>query len=341
MRNQSLNRTKVLQIVSLIILAFFLPLMSVFLLLASIYKIVCAVIIRHKDKKFVKFLDSFDVFWCLEDDTSKNIINVVGLIESETSEILVENIKNKLKNKIPCNKSDDTEKIFYRRSEEYGFYYWTRHTSIDLDEYVKVVEVTLESNDINKESLEEIMTEISYKSLPYDNKGLFQIIVIKHNISFDDKRKHDFGIIFRIHHSIGDGFALIKFLCKTLADESEAKTLNMFSTPELYESNKCTSIYDLLGMMRKLCDIPICFINGIIRETDNNSLHGPPLLGKKYFKWTNSDENLLVMIKEIKKNIDGVHFSDVLAMALSNGLQDFFLKVSTVCHLLKITNLFE
>lgn len=307
--------------VVLTLLVLVLPLVLVFLILALVYKVSCLVIIKRKDEYFVEFLDSFDVFWSLEDDTSKSIINVLGTIESDSPLNIASSIKEKLQN---IYQSERTRKIFYRRCEELGFYYWRKNTLIDMNQYVEVIEVP-DKHGLEVVDLENLMTDLQKQGLPYEDEGLFKILITKQRVGNCFKERGDYGIIFRIHHSVGDGVALIELLCQSFADKSECSQVNMFSFPD--GCNKRDSPGNLIDMMWKLCDIPVRFVDGIIRKPDNSALHGPELFGTKVFKWTQSNENLLTMIKEIKENVETLNFTDVLLKALSNGLRNFYTQV--------------
>lgn len=310
---------------AIIILALASPLAVTFLGLAVMYKLLCYILIRRRDKHFVKFLDSFDVFWSLEDDISKSIINVLGVIESDSPETLVANIKCKLRDVM---QNEDANKIFYRRHEQYGFYYWRKYKYIDMDQYVQMIDCPEKSNELTVSDLEDVMAATYHKGLPYLDEGLFQILVTKKIMVSKKSTRGDHGIIFRIHHSVGDGVALIDFLCKSFADEDEGSKVNTFCLPDSCRVNN-NSPRSLISMIRVLCEIPICLLDGILREPDINSLHGPNLSGKKIFKWTdtNLDESLLTKVKAIKDSFEGLRFSDVLAAALANGLHSFFSKV--------------
>lgn len=309
------SRTIVLTLLLLV-----LPLVLVFLILALVYKVSCLVLIKRKDERFVEFLDSFDVFWSLEDDTSKSIINALGVIESDSALIIANSIKDKLQY---IYESDRSRKIFYRRCEELGFYYWRKYHLVDMNQYVELIEVP-DKHDLEIVDLENLMTNLQRQALPYEDEGLFKILITKQRVGNSFKERGDYGIIFRIHHSVGDGVALIQLLCQSFA--GNCCRVNMFSVPD--GSNKRDSPGNLIDMMQKLCDIPIRFVDGIIRKPDNSALHGPGLLGTKVFKWTQSDENLLTMVKEIKDNVENLNFTDVLLTALSNGLRNFFIQVN-------------
>ncbi|CAH3916723.1 unnamed protein product [Pieris brassicae] len=269
----------------------------------------------RRDEHFVSFLESFDVFWTL-DDSNKNIIEVLGFIEADSPEALILNIRERLNNLVG---NAAVEKIFFRRLEQFGFYYWHRPDTVDVSQYVKILKIS-NTNGLSKSELETIMSQLSEDALPYDGEGLFKILITDIPIT-EEAFLNNYAIMFRIHHSVGDGIALIDFLCKILADESD---INVFKPPEvcnLIEENLAKDFVDLLS---KLKEIIMCIVHGIIRKPDLNSLHGPKLEGKKHFKWIDTNYKLLEMIKEIKEAQRGLNFTDILATALSSGLRDYF-----------------
>ncbi|RVE50723.1 hypothetical protein evm_004633 [Chilo suppressalis] len=310
------SKKTILRGVALFLLILTLPITSLILGLALCYKMLCTLLIWKKDKYYVGLLDSFDVFWSLEHDAT---INVLGVIESDSAELLVHNIKDKLESVIS---KAGVDKIFYRRNEEYGFYYWRRYSIIDVNQYVELLDFP-DKFELTEIDLEDIMSEVSCQSLPYEDEGLFKIFVTKQRVCNRGENRCAYGIIFIIHHSVGDGVALIEFLCKTLADNEERNPVNMFSVPEPKKHDTPSAIYE---MIKNLCEMPLCFVDTILRTSDDNGLHGPTLFGDKLFKWTESDENLLLMVKDIKENVANATFSDVLVTALSGGMHDFYTK---------------
>lgn len=320
---QKFSKHKVLsRALALILLFLTLPIIISFTLISLLYKVTCYFIIKAKDVNFAAFLDGFDVFWSLEDDVSRCVINVLGIIETNNSDSLIAKIKQKLRiavTKKSCNK------LFYRRNEKYGWYYWREYSEIDLNEYVKVINIGNNKVTISKEDIEDAMTEVSYLPLPFNDTGLFQILVTEQRIEKQGETSNN-GIIFRIHHAVGDGVALIEFLCKTLADD--VKNDEKFLMPNNYISTDTSTT--LLVKIKQLFSMPICFVDGILRKPDKHSLHGPSLLGKKIFKWSDPDEDLFQMIKEIKQCKKDLNFSDILATSLSSGLRNFFAKVQHV-----------
>ncbi|CAK1586023.1 unnamed protein product [Parnassius mnemosyne] len=216
--------------------------------------------------------------------------------------------------------------MFYRRQEKFGWYYWRKYTDINLDEYVKILNIKNKNVELNNQDLEDVMSELSYHPLPFHDKGMFQILVTKQTIGNNATGRSDYGIIFRIDHALGDGVALIKVLCQTLSDQTENDPDNLLFMPSNYIATKENPSTNLLNTLKQLCTMIICFVDGILRKSDNHSLHGPSLLGKKLFKWTDPEENLFQMIRDIKQHEKDMHFSDILVTSLSGGLRKYFAK---------------
>ncbi|CAH2039465.1 unnamed protein product, partial [Iphiclides podalirius] len=124
----------------------------------------------------------------------------------------------------------------------------------------------------------------------------------------------------------GDGVALIEFLCHALADKVDNEPRNLFSVPGSHSAEKRKPATSLLDTLEQLCSVPICFVDGILRKPDEHSLHGPTLNGRKVFKWTDPEDDLFQMIKDIKQYNKELTFSDVLATSLSSGLRNYFEK---------------
>ncbi|VVD03247.1 uncharacterized protein LOC126972452 [Leptidea sinapis] len=308
-----------LRTIVLTLLLLFLPVLLVLVTISLIYKCICLIAIKISDNNFVEFLHSFDVFWSLEDGINKNVIEVLGVIETDCPYALVDKIKEKISDTIG---DDAVAKMFYRRHQKFGFFYWRKNNNIDVNEYVKVLKIA-HKESLSTKDMENIMTDLSSRPLPFSGDGLFEILVTNIEVHNLDDRVEKYAIIFRIHHSVGDGIALIELLCKILADSKGTESL--FKAPEIGNLFDHNLRRDYADIPRNLYKMALSFADGIIRSSDINALHGPSLEGKKLYKWIDTDENFLQIVKEIKK-LQHVHFSDILTAALSNGLREYFMQ---------------
>lgn len=285
-----LTSKTILFIVSLLALILTLPFITMMITGALVFKVLCSVEIKRRDRRFVQFLDSFDVFYCLENQTTTD---VEGVLKSDTFELAVENIKEKLKN-VFINFS--TDKIFYRRNEEYGFYYWRRYSYIDLAQYVQIKEELDQTQNGKMEKFEN-----SDQIVTYNDEGLFKVFITKNNQIYEGT-KVEYKITLKFHHTVKDA-AMTEFVAR-LIEKSEDFKVNLHSTSKSRDRESPDAIMD---MITKLCDIIACSFE------DSNPNQDITIERLKALEWTKSDENLLSKVK----NILDLNISDFLRDTLT------------------------
>lgn len=163
--------------------------------------------------------------------------------------------------------------------------------------------------------------------------------------------------MFRVHHSLGDGVALLRLLLETIADR-DSPSINLwrkcsnariedidfskFVMPvaikksiweKLPTYNGMLQIIMTIGSMLKLTFLApaVCFDQTVLRAVDENPIHGPKMCGEKVVSWLNesdTDVDLLSTIKMVKRRIPGARFSDIFLTALSSSLYNYFSKHS-------------
>lgn len=166
-----------------------------------------------------------------------------------------------------------------------------------------------------------------------------------------------------MHHSLGDGIALLRFVLDTVADK-KSSTADLWQKGQKIIMNRkiMTILRDSNGMSKLLSpnsarrtslqvqiNIPnfkdkivkawsifrMCYqcplvLNEqlLLRAVDNNSLHHPDneeLSETKFVNWyTEPEAELFQKIKAIKATCPNVRFSDVLLTALSTSLYQHF-----------------
>lgn len=204
-------------------------------------------------------------------------------------------------------------------------------------------------------------------------------------------------VLFRIHHSLGDGIALLRLFSETIADREppskdlwaycsrERQQLKQFLDfdihPDIIQSKisvwkfiktllNCkpkrqwhrfeTFIHRWLQAVVIIVTLPASIVRqSLLRRIDVNALHKPKLNGEKVsciplvnpvqckttdfnkrhenytkivlrfqivcWRFENHDDfNLIDTMKSIKRNHEGLRFSDVLLSALSSSFQRYF-----------------
>ncbi|KYQ47991.1 hypothetical protein ALC60_12950 [Trachymyrmex zeteki] len=160
-----------------------------------------------------------------------------------SNKIFLEDFRNLINDRIVLKAAGTTiEKLFYLRNQKFGYYFWERSEKIDLKDRIRWLECVNANcdgscEDISGESFRKILENICNKPLPDNHRAAWEILVGKRcpksrsNVEegrlspekcFDtDSRK--IPILFRVHHSLGDGVALLGLLLKTIAEEAETK----------------------------------------------------------------------------------------------------------------------
>ncbi|RLU16780.1 hypothetical protein DMN91_010848 [Ooceraea biroi] len=200
--------------------------------------------------KFVGFLKGTDCIWAIEDTVSLSVINTLMILEKtarNTNAIFLQDFRKLLNHRIVSRATGTTlEKLFYQRSQKFGYYFWKRNDELDLEQRIR----WLECEDINCDGSCEDVTSETFrrnlgnacnKPLPDDHTAAWEILVgrrcarstsrylqhVEEGRSSPEERFNTdvlkIPVIFRVHHSLGDGVALLGLLLKAIAEEDEAK----------------------------------------------------------------------------------------------------------------------
>ncbi|XP_072755329.1 uncharacterized protein [Anoplolepis gracilipes] len=240
-----LRRQKLQESLRIICAYLFIPFILITLNFLYIYRCLVEIVLRIQFKnKFAGLLKGTDYIWAIE-DTSLSVINILMILEkvkqnSET--IFLEDFKNLVNDRIVSKAAGTTfEKLFYLRSQKFGYYFWERNEEIDLKNRIRWLECENADcdgscEDVSSESFRKNLGSICNKSLPDDHTAAWEILVGKRcprsrsrveegRLSLEEcfnTNACKIPMIFRVHHSLGDGVALLK-LFKAITDEDEMK----------------------------------------------------------------------------------------------------------------------
>ncbi|GAB1862473.1 O-acyltransferase WSD1 C-terminal domain-containing protein [Camponotus japonicus] len=241
-----LGRQKLQQLFAIILAYLFTPLILVILNFLYIYRCLIKIILRIQFKdKFVGFLKGTDCVWANEDAVCLSVLNILIIIEKteqNSNVIFLEGLKNLIHDRI-VSKTTGTifEKLFYRRRQKFGYYFWERNEEeIDLNNRIRWLECENADcdgscEDVSSEFFKKNLGSICNKTLPDDHTAAWEILVGKRcskgrsRIDDHSAPKECFHtdtckipLIFRIHHSLGDGITLLR-LFETIIDEDKTK----------------------------------------------------------------------------------------------------------------------
>lgn len=242
-----LGRQRLQELLKTICVCLLIPFILITLNFLYIYRYLVGIVLRIQLKdKFAGFLKGTDYVWAIEDTVSLSVINILTILEKDgrnSNAIFLEDFKNLINDRIVSKAVGSTfEKLFYRRKQKFGYYFWERNEEIDLKNKIRWLECANADcdgscEDVSSESFRKNLGNICNKSLPDNHTAAWEILVGKRcsrsrsrvekgRLSPEECFDTDtckISIIFRIHHSLGDGIAILKLLFKTITDEDETK----------------------------------------------------------------------------------------------------------------------
>lgn len=86
-------------------------------------------------------------------------------------------------------------------------------------------------------------------------------------------------VIFRVHHSVGDGVALLRLLLETLADKENFASGNPLMSP--MSENFTETIMRLAKYLITFVKTPSALLTMALRKIDVNQIHPETLSGNK------------------------------------------------------------
>lgn len=245
------------------------------------------------DEYTIKRLENFkgllcgeDVFWACESENSKFVINILAYVsvERESVDKLIESIRTKIN-----IKREKYPKLFYVRGKsERGHFYWSNKTCLTIQDYVRKLEIDYK----NEEELKVQLSSIVNLPMLDDNKALWECLVCDKSIN-----SSMVPIIFRVHHALGDGVALLRFVMEAF----ESETICDGNYPPLTKNAKNKPFNQILTTLYAIYKAPSVILSNILlRVPDINSIHPKIVTG---------DQVKIATLLICRKNLNGLFFA--------------------------------
>ncbi|XP_062559558.1 uncharacterized protein LOC134224249 [Armigeres subalbatus] len=331
--------------------------------------IVARVLKRRYGSHFKGLLDGADVVWAIERDNSRGMINIMAYIEEpvhmlatkeySTSAELLLVLRKRISSRL-MRSYQAHPKMFWKRHLELGYYWWSDLSELTIEDYIRYLEyIPLRENEqhIDERKLRAVMSDINNRHLPDGHSSSWEILVGRQPLLDEKRGILRYPIIFRVHHSLGDGVALLRLLLEGIVDKempSRWKRISSFKMMNiehiLHEKSlchipqksiltklmqKCPSpreIYEWkqkhLRLLWTIFNAPAFFHEVAKRQIDDNCIHASYLSNRKVVSWIHeeesSDSRWIEVIKRTKQQVPGARFSDAFLTALSSSLQKYF-----------------
>ncbi|EDS26375.1 conserved hypothetical protein [Culex quinquefasciatus] len=250
-------------------------------------------------------------------------------------------------------------KMFWLRKLELGYYYWSDLSDLTIEDYIRYLEyIPLESDEryIDERKLRSLMSEINNRYLLRSHTASWEILVGRQPLLDEKRNVLRFPVIFRVHHSLGDGVALLRLLLESIVDKevpSRWKRLSNFKAMNLeyriqqnanrflQQRSLIEKLYQRIPTARQIYTwkrqqlqllwtiftAPAFFHDVSARAVDHNCIHASELSNQKVVSWIHeeehSDTHWVEVIKRTKQQLPGARFSDAFLTALSSSLQKY------------------
>ncbi|XP_065090967.1 uncharacterized protein LOC135711917 [Ochlerotatus camptorhynchus] len=329
--------------------------------------VVACVLKRRHGSHFKGLLDGVDVVWAIERDNSRGMINIMAYIEepvglptrnSTCAELLLvlrKRISSRLMRSYQAH-----PKMFWKRNLELGYYWWSDLSELTIEDYIRYLEyVPLGKGEqyMNDRKLRSIMSDINNRHLPDEHSSSWEILVGRQPLLDKQRNMLRYPIIFRVHHSLGDGVALLRLLLEGIVDKEVPSRWKRLSNIKMMNIEHILLEKSLLSMPKKsltakfiekfptprkiyewkqkhlrliwtIFTAPAFFHEVVQRKVDENCIHASELSNRKVVSWIHEEETSgtrwVEIIKRTKQQVPGARFSDAFLTALSSSLQKYF-----------------
>lgn len=250
-----------------------------------------------------------------------------------------------------------------RNLSEFGYFYWEKHIP-NIDEHVRWMDLDTDSEEVLQEYLSACSNNplpcknssfwevlVGKKGILKDGKCLHPVFFRMHHAigdgislvsmflnSFTDEGKTEKQTVPL--QKIQEKKKVSKLLTRDISQleivfNKIGKALgvplgkrnSIFKMHNEFKKINQHFIYTMTGVLEKISVLlyaPIVISTQLFFGRDKNILHGQKCSGKKFICWKSS-EGLLGKVKKIKKDLK-CHFTDVILIAISNSLENYFSK---------------
>lgn len=146
----------------------------------------------------------------------------------------LQTVRELIMDRLLCTPPPFPKLVCFRQQSWFGYFFWEKQSSININEHVRFMDLEEEENGtVAEETLKGYISSLANLPLPENNKSNWEILVGRYPISStknpldsmesggwtsEPNNGFQYPILFRIHHTLGDGVALVNLLMDTLTD---------------------------------------------------------------------------------------------------------------------------
>lgn len=198
---------------------------------------------------------------------------------------------------------------FTRKVVKDGRLWWEEDSGFDLAAHV--FETPGAEHIDSREKLQELVGELASKPLPRE-RPLWQLQLIPR---LSDGLS---AIVFRVHHCMGDGIAMVPVLFSLMDRDDPA--IDAFVEPQVKVGAGNSGRSKVAVGLAAAAVAPFKLLGLAAAPRDDSPLHGPECSGTKRVAWTDPID--LAMIKDVKNTL-GATVNDVLMACVAGAFQRY------------------
>ncbi|XP_052563043.1 uncharacterized protein LOC120422232 [Culex pipiens pallens] len=271
------------------------PVISIVMVGLSLYRALVAWIIGHKFKgRYAGMLAGSDVIWGLDEDRNSGVVNVLGFAEGSLSEqagrtpqqivaFLTERFEVILKNR----NNEAFRKLFLQRNRSLGFYFWTRAKEVKLSDYIRLVRIN-ENATVTEKEICDYVTKICNRKLFRTNNNAWELLVGTQYIEDSQTNLAKYPVLFRFHHSLGDGISIMRFILDEVVDQRQ-DSIDLTKTLSTVGKRHNTTFWSNL---KAFYNAPSFVLRVLFSSEEPNSLHVMVPTPEKIICWQNENFTL-------------------------------------------------
>ncbi|KAI0235870.1 hypothetical protein LSAT2_013586 [Lamellibrachia satsuma] len=306
-RNLAVAGRMLLIAITFLLFVLLAPVIGVVTLMFWLYRAILIITIKIRASDLVTMVDGDDSMWLQDDETNRAIINIMLIHRGRPK---IDDLRDIFYNRLVDTRDEKGVKL-YPKLTQYATkvirrYVWMEETKFNINDHVFIHKTPLPTDKTEREAL---IGEIVSTGLPEEKSAWQAVILVGENEPASGVS--DFFILFRIHHSVGDGISLIRTLMYSLVDKS----------PPRVRSNRFCAKGVAIRIIKALVQGPLVLAERFAWRGDHSTLHGQQLSGTKLLAWSEPID--LGLIKKIK-NVTGATVNDVLISCLSSAFGDYF-----------------
>ncbi|XP_055596534.1 uncharacterized protein LOC129746704 [Uranotaenia lowii] len=316
------------------------PIAGLFFLLLIVYRAIVQNVIKLVyGQHFKGFLEGLDAIWNVEKSSSRSMINVMFYVVAPSNEQgefhvkFIEGIRKVIAGKLM---GDDRPypRLFWKRRQTLGYCFWTNDCELKIEDYVRFMdEISFAPGEkhINENDLRVLIGAISNRRLPEKHTACWELLIGTQPLKGTVVDTIRYPMLLRLHHTAGDGMAIVKLILNTIAGNHKALAARI-SRPssQQRQQSKTTRVPNLAQLLKIAFNGPSLLLAGILRKTEKNCLSTGSISDKKIVSWCHevdlgaSGQPVIQIAKKTKQLVEGARFSDIFLVALAASLQKYF-----------------